>query len=79
MCRKGASCSVAISELLELLFEKYLYNKGTALEDRMLSRSRGEDSISEHVFRVHLNENGWSHTCGGYDDGDSQGGNVECR
>ena len=38
--RKGTHRSVAISELLELLFEKYIYNNTTAVENRVQKESQ---------------------------------------
>ena len=35
VCRKGTHRSVAVSELLELIFDKYIYNQTMAVTDRI--------------------------------------------
>jgi rubrerythrin len=79
VCRKGTHRSVAVSELIELLCDKYIYDDQEAVENHIAARDRQEDPQSENVVRFHLCQHTWSHTCGGYDDGYSQGNNRECE
>ena len=79
VCVKGTHRSVAVSELLELIFEKYIYRNVTAVVDRIQKRADQEDGQSEHIFRLHLCEHVWGHTCRGVEDGEPGGNNAECR